>query len=406
MIAEINGMSPQSIWTILRGGKLNSHVYAGETRIATQQVLPGDPPTQIINWDQIDPLTGTRTSLASYNGYSVLSWRSEPDLQGIEVGNVDPATLPPPPPDPEIPDYFGWGGTGWNPNQPEYSYNGIRISEQFAMELLSSPSGAAVLDPKFKHDSMTLSRAGIFGYYVQNQGTQGFDVRPDGKGGYTMGIGVEAGGSLFVVSGIRSDARPTEFISIISGDMVGTSQTTTTTPTNLKGRILTSDRRILEVICRRRIFGFEWSKEVIGIAHDVTTATIVSTTRPIPRRELKASDQPPMGEPASDDQRGHIIGDALGGGPESRNLFWQNRLTNTSTFARIENQIRELLTAYPSAFIQLKVQLNYEPPSCNSPNDPQRFFRPIGGVYSFRVSGDRGAEPYSPWISIPFDNPR
>ena len=119
LMAEINAMSPQSIWVIPRGGKLNSHVYAGDTRIATQQVYPSDPPTQIINWDQIDPLTGTRTSLASNNSYSFLNWRSEPDLQGIEVGNVDPATLPPPPPDPDIPDYFGGGGTGWNPNQPE-----------------------------------------------------------------------------------------------------------------------------------------------------------------------------------------------------------------------------------------------------------------------------------------------
>ena len=48
MMAEVNGMSPQSIWVIPRGGKLNSHVYAGDTRIATQQVVPSDPPTQII----------------------------------------------------------------------------------------------------------------------------------------------------------------------------------------------------------------------------------------------------------------------------------------------------------------------------------------------------------------------
>lgn len=196
MIAEINGMSPQSIWVIPRGGKLNSHVYAGDTRIATQQVYPSDPPTQIINWDQIDPLTGTRTGLASNNSYSFLSWRSEPDLQGIEVSNVDPATIPPPPPDPEIPDYFGGGGTGWNPNQPEYSYNGIRISEQFAMELLSSPSGAAVLDPKFKHDSMTLSRAGIYGHWE--------DVSDRFGNGYNQATGTYSitTTNMFIVDGV------------------------------------------------------------------------------------------------------------------------------------------------------------------------------------------------------------
>ena len=200
VIAEINGMSPQSIWVIPRGGKLNSYVYAGETRIAKQYIQPTAPPSQVLVWDQIDPLTATKTGFSSNNSYQFVNGRSEPDISGIEVGNVDPATLPPPPPELEAPDYFG-GGNGWNPSKPTYTYNGLAITEDFAHQLLDSPSGAAILDPKFKHDSLTLSRAGIVGYWEQNKDTQNPD-RIDPIHGPVIEGGVAAGRN-FVITGVR-----------------------------------------------------------------------------------------------------------------------------------------------------------------------------------------------------------
>lgn len=198
VIAEINGMSPQSIWVIPRGGKLNSYVYAGETRVAKQYVQPTSPPSQVVVWDQIDPLTATKTGVASNNSYQYINSRSEPDISGIEVGNVDPATLPPPPPELETPDYFG-GGNTWNPSKPQYSYNGMAIDEQYALDLLGSHSGAATLDPKYQHDSATLHAAGILWHWQKNAETNLSDRFVNGL--WTLGGSVEAGQSQ-VVDGI------------------------------------------------------------------------------------------------------------------------------------------------------------------------------------------------------------
>ena len=41
------------------------------------------------------------------------------------------------------------------------------VEEQFALNLLHG--GSAILDPKYVHDSMTLSRAGIHGYFFKDE---------------------------------------------------------------------------------------------------------------------------------------------------------------------------------------------------------------------------------------------
>ncbi|MBS1787544.1 MAG: RHS repeat protein [Acidobacteria bacterium] len=128
VITEINGMGTNVIWTIPRGAKLRSHVYNGETRVATQEVQATSPPTQEMIWRQIDPITGTE--ITPKGDGSFYNARQEPDPLGSNVGLADPANFPPPAPDPEQPDLFGGGG--FNPNQVSYTLDGIRIDEEFA----------------------------------------------------------------------------------------------------------------------------------------------------------------------------------------------------------------------------------------------------------------------------------
>lgn len=165
VITEINGMGTNVIWGIPRGGKLRTHVYNGETKVATQEVVATSPVTQEMIWRQIDPITGTEITPRGDGSFS--KPRQEPDPLGVNVGLVDPAELPPPPPDPEQPDLFGGGG--FNPNQVTYTLDGIRISEQFAMEIMSSPSPAAVVAPAnevitiIRHGKPHLARWQAFG---------------------------------------------------------------------------------------------------------------------------------------------------------------------------------------------------------------------------------------------------
>ena len=69
------------------------------------------------------------------------------------------------------------------------------------MELLSSPSGAAVLDPNFKHDSMTLSRAGISGHWEDVSDRFGNGYNP-ATGQYQIRTV-----NMFVVDGIIDSAK-------------------------------------------------------------------------------------------------------------------------------------------------------------------------------------------------------
>ena len=154
VITEINGMGTNVIWVIPRGGKLRTHVYNGETKVATQEVMATTPVTQEMIWRQIDPITGTEITPRGDGSFS--KPRQEPDPLGVNVGLVDPTELPPPPPDPEQPDLFGGGG--FNPNYVTYTLDGIRISEQFAMEIMSSPNPAAVVAPA--NEYITIIRRG------------------------------------------------------------------------------------------------------------------------------------------------------------------------------------------------------------------------------------------------------
>ncbi|MFN7949555.1 MAG: hypothetical protein U0Z53_29630 [Blastocatellia bacterium] len=131
VITEINAMGTNVIWTIPRGGKLRSYVYNGAMRVATQEVQATSPPSQSLIWSQLDPVTGTEIRENDNSAFQGIF--QEPDPQGINVGLQDPADYPPPAPDPVQPEYFGAGA--WNPLQPSYTLDGIRIDAAFAEAL-------------------------------------------------------------------------------------------------------------------------------------------------------------------------------------------------------------------------------------------------------------------------------
>ena len=165
VIIEIDGRGTN--WgASLRGRRLDSYVYSGETRIAKQRVFGESSTTQHVIWNFIDPITGSE-AFPSPDG-SFITGQVEPDPMGINVGLVDPAELPPLTPQPEQPDYFGDGG-GWNPLQPRFTIDGMQVDQAFAMVMLETRNGAAVVAPAeeyitiIRHGKLAWARWQAFG---------------------------------------------------------------------------------------------------------------------------------------------------------------------------------------------------------------------------------------------------
>ena len=124
------------------------------------------------------------------------------------------------------------------------------------------------------------------------------------------------------------------------------------------------------------------SSEMNGIVSDVTTAIVGYSAAPT--AEPPGSQQPKYGLYAGDD-RGHIIGQALGGPPVSDNLFSQHPSINRGAYRDFERDIRKVLTKHHDWVALIKVTLVYQAPPPNTfpcTKNPERYLRPLGETYS------------------------
>jgi hypothetical protein len=120
--------------------------------------------------------------------------------------------------------------------------------------------------------------------------------------------------------------------------------------------------------------------EMNGVVSDVTTAIVGYSDQPT--AEPLGRQQPKYGLYPGDD-RGHIVGAALGGSPQSENLFSQDPRVNRGAYRDFEADIRRVLTKHHDWVALIKVTLVYEQgASCSKPTNPERYFRPIGEQYS------------------------
>ncbi len=211
VIAEVIGVDGPP--TFLKGERTDSYVYFGQTRLATQNIHPASG-AQFVYWHFFDPLTGTKMQF--YPSDPTVN-RQEPDSQAIDVDLVDPATLPPPAPDPEEPTYAPTSG-GYDPTKPTYYVDGIRVTERFALNLLQT--GGATLDPKFAHDVSTLNRAGIIGHWERKLVYK--PVAPGGTEPLTFSMGGVDLEHFFVVDSVNSTSSSnTEYVNLVAGEPIG-----------------------------------------------------------------------------------------------------------------------------------------------------------------------------------------
>ncbi|HEU4509335.1 MAG TPA: RHS repeat-associated core domain-containing protein [Pyrinomonadaceae bacterium] len=128
------------------------------------------------------------------------------------------------------------------------------------------------------------------------------------------------------------------------------------------------------------------SSTTTGLTFDLTAATIVyspvNTARP-----LNSTVQPKYGKRQGDD-RGHIIGQALGGPPVPINLFSQSPTWNRGAYRVFETGIRQTLTAHQDWKAHVLVILTYPKvgPQCTGGS-----FRPNAGMYIVNYSRPDGS---------------
>ena len=124
---------------------------------------------------------------------------------------------------------------------------------------------------------------------------------------------------------------------------------------------------------------------IAGYFADVTEATIIyspvnlGATGPLP---ANAKGRPKQFD---GDQRGHIIGRALGGSDDDSNLFSQSGSVNNSPYRKFENQIRRTLTDHKTWTAYVTVTLIFRPfaPSVAAARaDPRKYQRPVAVRYS------------------------
>jgi RHS repeat-associated protein len=115
--------------------------------------------------------------------------------------------------------------------------------------------------------------------------------------------------------------------------------------------------------------------EEVGLGSDVVRATLVYSDHP----EEPLGDQQPMFGKSAGDDRGHIIGRALGGPPDPMNLFSQDPDVNRKSYKKFETKIREELTRHKNWEARVRVELLYPRVSCDPPSGS---FRPYALKYS------------------------
>jgi DNA/RNA non-specific endonuclease len=136
------------------------------------------------------------------------------------------------------------------------------------------------------------------------------------------------------------------------------------------------------------------------IENDWTAAIIVPSDTEYAKR---LSNLPmPHGGKRSSDQKGHIIGHALGGSDsKTNNFFAQDARSNKLLYNEFEKKVREELSKPCVAFIYYFVQLQY-PKGFRSPNSlPLRPKR----ILPFAIVFDTGKKKLGIVGTLPIDNP-
>lgn len=153
------------------------------------------------------------------------------------------------------------------------------------------------------------------------------------------------------------------------------------------GRIVGQATRIVTPFdCQTKVNGVEVSRYMTAIVRDFTFAVIAYSPRMA--ASPLTSQTPEYGSRVGDDDRGHIIARALGGGPSPDNLFWQDRHRNRSEMKAFENGIRRTLTDHKSWRALVIVSLFYARPVVCVPQN----MRPTGVLYQVYYQDGRGKD--------------
>ncbi len=139
------------------------------------------------------------------------------------------------------------------------------------------------------------------------------------------------------------------------------------------GKLIWGHRNVVIAECQ----GFQ-----VGIISDITVALIKYSDTPTAKK-LGSSTKPRYGSKEDGDQRGHIIGWALGGPGIPENLVWMAERVNNGQYKAMENLIRKTLTEHKDWKAYVVVNNIYPPVSplyCYGGS-----FRPIGGLFTFYV---------------------
>ncbi len=139
------------------------------------------------------------------------------------------------------------------------------------------------------------------------------------------------------------------------------------------GKLVWGHRNVVIAECQ----GFQ-----VGIISDITVAVIKYSDNPTAKK-LSGTTQPRYGSQEEGDQRGHIIGWALGGPPIPENLVWMAGRVNNGNYKAMENLIRKTLSEHKDWKAYVVVNNIYPPVSplyCYGGS-----FRPIGGLFTFYV---------------------
>lgn len=143
------------------------------------------------------------------------------------------------------------------------------------------------------------------------------------------------------------------------------------------GKLVWGHRNVIIAECQ----AFQVRMQV-GIISDITVAVIKYSDTPTAKK-LGSTTKPRYGSQQNGDQRGHIIGWALGGPPIPENLIWMAGRVNNGSYKAMENLIRKTLTEHKDWKAYVVINNIYPPISslyCTGGS-----FRPIGGLFTFYV---------------------